>query len=103
MAISLKAVREFLVAYERLVLNAEEVLIRIDAALDGFGVECIRDELNNNNIIAEYVNMGDTYAPTILFSHRTNRFYACSWGDWYEKSPEYKKYEHMYGYVCSSD
>jgi hypothetical protein len=37
------------------------------------------------NIIALYVNMGDTYDATILFDTENGEFLNQSWGDFYEK------------------
>ncbi len=58
--------------------------------LDGHGVEAICPEANDTPI-AWYVNMGDTYDCTLVYSVRTARVYVTSWGDWYEHSPEYRK------------
>lgn len=37
------------------------------------------------NIIAEYVNMGETYTPTLLFDTENQTLHVTSWGDWYEE------------------
>lgn len=89
--LAIARLRNALVAFERHEINRDSCLSDCDEALDGFGVEYIRDP-NSDRAIAEYVNMGDTYACTIVFSYRTARFYACSCGDWYERSPEYQAY-----------
>ena len=83
------AVRAALVSYERFEINRDSALADIDSALDGFGVETIQCELTGKTI-AQYVNMGDTYACTIVYSYRTGLMYCTSYGDWYEASPEYR-------------
>lgn len=84
---ALESVRAALRAFERREINRDRVLHECNQALDGHGVESVPDH-DSGRAIADYVNMGDTYACTILFSYRTARFYVCSWGDWYERSPE---------------
>jgi len=55
----------------------------MDAVLGGFGVEaiwgdsCIRPA-------AIYINMGETYEPTMLYDYEHHRWDAVSWGDWVE-------------------
>lgn len=71
----------------------------IDKLLRAYGVEGIRGEWQNGywcEIVATYVNMGDTYAPTVLcvrgdWSGARPRFIVSSWGDWFEQNQE--KYE----------
>lgn len=55
--------------------------------LEGYGTEAINGEWQNGrwgNVVAEYVNMGDTYIPTII-NHRDEGFMVSSWGDLMEK------------------
>jgi len=66
-------------------------------AVQGFGVEVIRppeDRLNDttsyDDVLAEYVNTGDTYNATILWDTDAQLFYLTTWGDWYEA------WEHAY-------
>lgn len=67
----------------------------VDAALDladglmgTYGVEAIRGEGWEDpyygDIIALYVNTGETYEGTLLYDVEAERFYATSWGDWVE-------------------
>lgn len=91
--LALAQLRNALVAFERHEINRDSCLSDCDHALSGHGVEGIPDPNDSSRYIAEYVNMGDTYSCTILFSYRTARFYACSWGDWYEHTPEYRAYD----------
>jgi hypothetical protein len=39
--------------------------------------------------VALYVNMGDTYVPTLIYDVKKQKFIVASWGDWYEKSGHY--------------
>ena len=59
----------------------------INAALGGYGVEAIIGryvDRSHQDIQATYVNMGDTYTPTILHDSVTGNFVVTSWGDWVE-------------------
>jgi hypothetical protein len=70
----------------------------IDAALDTcnallkcYGVESIRDNGHDGyymDIGLLYVNMGDTYAPTVVYDTRRDAFYITSWGDIVEDQPK---------------
>lgn len=70
-----------------------EVEIRMEAlneVLDGCGVEPIRVEgahvdSYHFDIVATYVNNGDTYKPTVMYDTRKERFELTSWGAWVEK------------------
>jgi len=62
----------------------ELILAALDDVIDGFGTEAIRDPDDSDNIIAEYVNTGDTYNGTIVFDHETSEYVLTTWGDWYE-------------------
>lgn len=50
--------------------------------LDGHGIEFLESE--NGKAAAYYVNMGDTYAPTLLLDTARSRVWATTWGDWVE-------------------
>ena len=61
--------------------------------LRAYGTEGIRGEWQNGywcNIVAAYVNMGDTYATTILHVrggwNEAGKFHVSSWGDWVERN-----------------
>lgn len=63
----------------------------LNELLEGHGVEPIRLEgayVNRyyDNIIASYVNMGDTYITTIVFDHVSQSYLITSWGDFYESA-----------------
>lgn len=68
----------------------DRILICLDELLDGFGVECLRDntgqQMDGSDIVAEYINVGDTYDSTLLFNHRTQAFSLTSWGDFVERN-----------------
>jgi hypothetical protein len=59
-----------------------------NAALNGHGVEAIRGDYQVDSyyrdIVALYVNMGDTYDATILYETEPERFTITAWGDWVE-------------------
>jgi hypothetical protein len=73
--------------------NVERVLAECNTLLEGFGVECIAQDGNTSpqytdgsDILAEYVNMGDTYACTVLYNYRTQTYQITSWGDFVERN-----------------
>ena len=61
------------------------VLDLADKVLDGFGREYLRASRVGNGI--DYVNMGETYAPTLMFDYEKGRFIVGSWGDLVERQP----------------
>jgi hypothetical protein len=71
---------------------------RVDAALDeisgiigGYGVQPITDNEWDGYYCdagALYVNMGDTYVPTVVYDTRKDRWMICSWGDLVEGDPK---------------
>ena len=48
--------------------------------------------------VAEYLNTGDTYSPTILFRRDLGRFQLTTWGDFYERN---EKRLHLTGNQCA--
>lgn len=58
------------------------VLAAINDIIRGCGVEAILDD--DNNVIAEYVNTGETYSGTVLYDHALGEYILSTWGDWYE-------------------
>jgi hypothetical protein len=64
----------------------EQRMLALNEVLQGFGVEIIGNVnmCDDDDIHAEYVNMGETYNVTILFDRRTRRFRLTTWGDWVE-------------------
>lgn len=78
--------------------KAVNVLKEIDDLIEGSGVEAVRTEnahVDNYyfDIVATYVNTGDTYSTTIVHDSETGEFLLTSWGDFYEgllqEHPEY--------------
>ena len=66
----------------------ECILVAVNAELGGSGVEGIEGAWVDGyacNIQAAYVNMGDTYTPTILYDNVRERFVLTSCGDWAER------------------
>lgn len=64
-------------------MHSNEVLIYADKILTGHGVEALVAE-DGDTLIATYVNMGDTYAPTLLFDWTDVRWRLTTWGDFVE-------------------
>lgn len=66
----------------------DRVLDAANAALGGHGIEAIEGEWHDRyyqTIVALYVNLGETYATTLLFDAVKGRFQITSWGDWVER------------------
>jgi hypothetical protein len=63
--------------------HSAQVLEALNGLLGGFGVEVIRGE-EVNDILADYINMGDTYISTILLDHQESRYLLTSCGDFVE-------------------
>ena len=87
---------------ERAILNAltcatvqdpdaspDRILQRVDQILECHGVEPIRSEDHWDgcwgDIVALYVNTGETYDLTLIYDTRSGDFLVESWGDWVEK------------------
>lgn len=69
--------------------KAEDAMILADRFMEAHGVEAIEGEWVDGyygNIVASYVNTGDTYNPTLLHESETGRFILTSWGDWVERN-----------------
>jgi len=65
--------------------SALSVLAEIDALLQGHGVEYV--ETTNARWGAYYVNMGDTYSPTVMIQTRPRRsiLVGRDWGSYVER------------------
>lgn len=70
--------------------RAEDAMRLADRLMEASGVEAIEGEdwIDGfyGNIVATYVNTGDTYNPTLLHESKTGRFILTSWGDWVERN-----------------
>jgi hypothetical protein len=65
--------------------RVERIMSCINEVLEGHGCEAIwGDDPFWPSV--EYVNMGDTYTPTICFLREADRFVLSSWGDIAEKT-----------------
>ncbi len=64
----------------------------INGLLHGYGVEAIRGTHHVGpyylDINLLYVNLGDTYVPTVLFDTLNHNFLIGSWGDFVEAHPK---------------
>lgn len=66
-------------------------LARINKIVRGYGVEPNHPEPPFRTYGGDYVNMGDTYATTVLYDEERDRMLLMTWGDWLED------YEHRHG------
>lgn len=70
----------------------------LNELLQCFGVEAISVEGEfidsyHRDIVATYLNTGDTYSPTILYDNRNSVFKLTSWGDFYESLQTEENYD----------
>lgn len=80
-------------------IHWKERMEAINKLLRAYGVGGVCGEPQNGywgDVVATYINMGETYAPTVLcvrgdWSGGRPRFIVASWGDWVEQNQE--KYE----------
>ena len=69
--------------------ESELVMCALNDVLDCHGVEPIRAEdawVDNyhGDIVASYINTGDTYAETVVLDSATGEYHLTSYGDWVE-------------------
>lgn len=74
--------------------RADAKLEKFNEKMEGFGVESVNiDEFWSpywGQCALLYVNMGDTYIPTLCYSPITDKFYRSDWGSLVEeKLPRY--------------
>jgi hypothetical protein len=83
---NIKKLRKVLVQWRDREIKSREMLEAADKILEGFGIEYLVSEKDDQWGAhgAYYVNLGDTYVPTILLDLDRNRVWATSWGDWVE-------------------
>jgi len=64
----------------------------LNELLGGYGVEHIRLEDSYDpfygDCAASYINLGETYTPTLLLDHQQNRWRLIDWGSWYEEAEQ---------------
>ena len=83
------AVRHVLSRGPRTDLEINDTLKAVSILLHGYDVEYVPSKLDtySKGVGLEYVNMGDTYKPTILYDCLHKRFICASWGDIVESEP----------------
>ena len=73
----------------------DELMDLFNNKLNGYGVEAIKVNGENDkywgDTVGLYVDMGDTYALTVVYGVEENKFYLTSWGDFVEEY--YPNYE----------
>lgn len=77
--------------------SLDEAMKEVNWILEGHGVEPIRDPDSYDpyygDVVALYVNMGDTYNATVLFDIPEWKFEVTTWGDWVEKVERQGRYK----------
>jgi hypothetical protein len=77
--------------------TVDDALDLADRTINGHGVEAIRSpeeyvDAYYYDIVALYVNTGDTYNLTLLYDTDRNKFYVTTWGDWVEAQERAGRY-----------
>ena len=62
---------------------SERLMECLNEVIQGHGVEALGDNLRPS---ALYVNTGDTYLATFLYSYKTNTVALTAWGDFAERN-----------------
>lgn len=62
----------------------DKIMFALNEILDGFGVGYLEDK--HGEVRAEFVNMGETYAPTIVYNARKGTFHVTSFGHFVESN-----------------
>ncbi len=70
--------------------DSEMIMCAINELLEGHGIEAIRyDDMwidsYHCDIVATYINMGDTYDTTVLLDSATGEYQVTCYGDYLEK------------------
>ena len=67
----------------------DDAMNEINKILDGYGIEALTDNEWDTyycNVGVLYVNMGDTYIPTVCYDTRKGQWLISSWGDIVERN-----------------
>jgi hypothetical protein len=80
--------------------DVDDILDKINVIIKGYGVESLTSEQawNNyyNDIFALYINMGDSYAASIVYDVEEHEFSLISLGDFYESSKYFESACHCF-------
>lgn len=84
-----KAVKRWLGQCYHRPSHAELVMCALNDIFEMHGVEALHAPEHwvdnyHGDIIATYLNTGDTYAETIVHDSESGEFLVTSWGDWFE-------------------
>lgn len=63
--------------------DQDAIFAYVNKAIGGHGVESIWQ--GNDKPSCRYINMGDTYANTLIYDENTSKWLVMSWGDWLEE------------------
>lgn len=80
---SYKSVQDLIAQYHHNPSYTHRLMTALDEIIEGYGVETLR---KGDEVIAEYVNLGDTYAVTIIRKIDTGSIIISSWGDFAESN-----------------
>jgi hypothetical protein len=69
--------------------NPRRMLVKVNEFMGAQGVEYIADRRDDQHDVygIEYVNMGDSYIPTLCYDRDRDRIFISSWGDIVERNP----------------
>ena len=91
--IIVKKLLKYLVHGNETSKGADRIIEKLNFIIEGYGVEAIigndvADDEYWDDTVAVYINMGDTYAKTILYDVHESEFVVTTWGDWVEEHQE---------------
>jgi hypothetical protein len=83
---------EIISTWDKTDRGADRIIEKLNFIMEGYGVEAIigRTETHKywDDTVALYINMGDTYNPTIIYDVNDEKFVVTTWGDWVEENQE---------------
>jgi hypothetical protein len=88
---TVKSVQNWISQCYNMPYKVELKLCAINDILEGFGVEYISSVNDDYSEVygLDYVNLGDTYTPTVIFDHNSRKWRFTSWGDIVESNQNF--------------
>jgi molybdenum cofactor biosynthesis enzyme MoaA len=74
--------------------DLEEHMDKINDIMKGYGVEGLSEERGGERVDLMYVNMGDTYAKTVIFDYDEGLARIGDWGSYVEELPDDEEEEY---------
>lgn len=84
-----KSVKQWIAQCLNMPSRIERIHCAINEIMEGYGIEAIKDNQSSryySDTGLMYVNMGDTYTPTVIYDTRKSQWIVASWGNIVERS-----------------